>query len=55
MLGAGGVGSRASRGPIGASGLSEGPDLFDPRGSSWSLLDEGGLVGALEVWPLHAG
>ncbi len=29
-------------------GALEGPDLFDPRGSSWSPLDEEGPVGALE-------
>ncbi len=56
-LGAGGAGSRASGGLIGASGAldlggaSEVPGSFDPRGSSWSSLDEG----ALEAWPLRTG
>ncbi len=46
--GAGRVGSGASRGPIGASGASEGPGLFDPRGSLWSpLLDQS--MGASEA------
>ncbi len=55
--GAGGAGSGASGGFVGASrasdrvGASEGPGLFDPRGSSWSALDEG----ASEAWPLRAG
>ncbi len=40
MSEAGRVGSGASGGPIGASGASEGPGLFDPRWSSWSPLDE---------------
>ncbi len=57
MSGVGGVGNRASGGPIGASGpvgVCEGLALFDPRGSSWSLLLDLS-VGALEAWPLRAG
>ncbi len=53
-LGAAGVGSGASKGPLGASGASEGPGLFDPRGSLWSLsLDQS--VRALEAWLLCEG
>ncbi len=51
MSGAGGAGSGASGSPIGALGASEGPGLFDPRGSSWSPLDEG----ISEAWPLRSG
>ncbi len=59
--GVGGAGSGTLGGPIGASGAldpvgaSDGPGSFDPRGSSWSPLDEGRPVGALEAWPLRAG
>ncbi len=55
MSGAGGVGSRALGGPIGASGVSESPVSFDLRGSSWFPLDKEGPIVASETWLLHAG
>ncbi len=49
-------GPEKALGPVGAS---EGPSLFDPRGSLWSLssdlLDEGGSVRALKAWLLRTG